>query len=76
MMRTAQPKIEPWVYLSFQRGCFMVGIGVNFPVAVQDSDRDRPGPIAGFDPLQQLSLQQTAYGGPLARGAVGKARRR
>jgi hypothetical protein len=30
----------------------MVGIGVNFPMAVQGSDRDRPGPIAGFDPLQ------------------------
>ena len=32
----------------------MMGIGVNFPMAVQGSDRDQQGPITGFDPLQQL----------------------
>ena len=35
-------------------GLFHDGIGVNFPMAVQGSGRDRPGPIAGFGPLQQL----------------------
>ena len=39
-------EIEPWSFKLLAR----LFRGVNFPMAVQGSDRDRPDPIAGFDP--------------------------
>ena len=51
--REARPRGQKravWLYLSFERGCFVVGMGVNFPITVSGSGRDQPGLIAGFDP--------------------------
>ena len=55
--REARPRGQKravWLYLSFDRGCFVVGMGVNFPITVSGSGRNQPGLIAGFDPQQQL----------------------
>jgi hypothetical protein len=50
MTPTAQPKSSRWAYSSSWRRCFVVGIGVNFPMAIQGSGRNQPSQTAGFDP--------------------------
>jgi hypothetical protein len=39
-----------WIYSSVLRSCFVVGITVRFPMAVEGSGHNQPCLIAGFDP--------------------------
>jgi hypothetical protein len=49
-----RPGDHSLVRSSFLHGCFVVEIGVNFPIAILGSGRNQPGLIAAFDPQQQL----------------------